>query len=101
MIQSQLDSVVVVSSDVFTTVNGVRANLALPCSAQGRPTPSIKWFREDIGISYKFINSDGTLVLNVTFNSEASREGKRYYCTATNSIGSSTYTARSNTSLVI
>ena len=103
MFQSQPDSIVVVSSDVFTTVNGVPANLALSCSVTGNPTPGITWFREDIEIPARFVMSDGTLVLNVTNNVEASREGMRYHCTATNVIALNPFfaTARSRDSLAI
>ena len=79
----------VVSSDVFTTVNGVTANLVLPCNATGDPFPFFKWFREDTAIEARFFTRDGTLATNVSNTSyiEASREGVRYHCTATTNIG--------------
>ena len=49
-------------------------------------------------------DSRGTLIVNVTENVEASREGVRYYCLATNMIGpdhSITATVRSPDIVVI
>ena len=79
---------VVVSSDIFTTVNGVSASLVLPCNAAGLPPPFLRWFREDTPIEARFVTRYGTLVMNVSNTSyiEAPREGVRYHCTATNII---------------
>lgn len=80
----------VVSPGIFNKApNGVKGNLVLPCSVSGSPTPTISWFREGTPVQGGVVTSDGTLVLNVTEGVEASREGRRYYCIATNTLGPS------------
>ena len=80
----------VVSPDIFQNApNGQRVNLVLPCSVSGSPTPTIAWFRESTQIEDEMVTDDGTLVLNVREGVETSRNGIRYYCLATNTIGPS------------
>ena len=96
------DDIVVVSCDIFTTVDGVAVNLVLPCVVTaGDPVPGITWFREGVELPYDSITIiGGSLLLNVTMEdgvtideSIASRSGVSYYCSATNTIGSTPFPA--------
>lgn len=92
--QESLQSVVV-SSDVFITMGNERANLVLPCSVTGTMPISVTWYMEGILISQEHVRDNSTLILNVTENFGAARDGVTYYCIASNLIGpeDSKYTA--------
>ena len=103
MIQPHDDiDIVVVSCDIFTTVDEVAANLVLPCVVTaGDPVPVITWFRKGVELPYDSITIiGGSLLLNVTMEdgvtideSISSRSGVSYYCSATNTIGSTPFPA--------
>ena len=98
------DSIVVVSPYNFLTVGGVTANLVLNCTVTaGDPAPVITWFRRE-GVEEVELSSDsvtgGSLLLNITMEDGvtvdeaiASRTGVSYYCSATNTIGSTPFPA--------
>ena len=104
--------IVVVSSGNFQTVGGVTANLVLNCTmTAGDPAPVITWFREGVELSELEPDSvtGSSLLLNITMEDGvtvnetiASRIGVRYYCLATNTIGSAPFfaTVRSRDILV-
>ncbi len=81
---------VVVSAEVLVHVPGGdnSANLVLQCQVTGTPTPTIAWFRDGGSlVGAEFVNSDGTLAMNITEPEQATASGTTYYCLATNSIG--------------
>ena len=94
------DSIVVVSPDNFLTVDEMTANLVLPCTVTaGDPVPVITWFRGGVELSSDSVTIiGGSLLLNITTDTMdgvtvASRTGVRYYCSATNTIGSTPFPA--------
>ena len=70
---------------------GNRASLNLTCMASGFPTPTIAWFRNGAPLSPNpriTVNPEGTLhIANITENTDATRAGTSYHCTATNKFG--------------
>ena len=70
---------------------GNRASLNLTCMASGSPTPTIGWFRNGALLSLNqriMMNANGTLhIANITENTDATRAGTSYHCTATNKFG--------------
>ncbi len=77
----------VVSSLVFRTMAGVKANLILPCGVTGDPTPTVTWYRGDTMLPAESVTSDGSLAMNVTEGVDASRDGVLYHCEASNVFG--------------
>ena len=77
-----------------------RASLNLTCRASGSPTPTITWFRNGAHLSLDqrlTVNPNGTLhIANITENTDATRAGTRYHCTAMNTFG----TIRSKTAIL-
>ena len=68
-----------------------QASLNLTCRASGSPTPTITWFRNGVRLSLNqriTVNANGTLhIANITENTDATREGTHYHCTAMNKFG--------------
>ena len=79
---------------------GNRALLNLTCMASGSPAPTITWFRNGAPLSLDqriTMNADGTLhIANITENTDATRAGVPYHCTAMNKFG----TIRSRTAVL-
>ena len=79
---------------------GNRASLNLTCMASGSPAPTIRWFRGGTRLSLDSritMNANGTLhIANITENTDATRAGTSYYCTAMNKFG----TIRSRTAVL-
>lgn len=98
MFVTQPPTNIAVSTTELQDVNGVLANLVLPCEATGIPMPTITWFREGTQLDPAFVMADGTLAINVTEN-EAMRTGTMYNCLATNVIGANSTTVASVKSL--
>ena len=90
------DAVVFATNADMTT----RASLNLTCMASGSPTPTIAWFRDGASLSLNqriTVNTNGTLLIaNITENTDATRAGTRYHCTASNTFG----TIRSRTAIL-
>ena len=86
-----------VQEDVVVYVNnsdGSNMDLALHCEVSGDPTPTVAWFRRGMAVDSQYVLDNGTLfVPNITEGKFARLEGVVYYCTATNTIGQSAYTA--------
>ncbi len=78
----------IVSSLVFTTtMDGVKANLILPCGVTGDPTPIVTWYRGDTVLPSQSTTSDGSLVMNVSEGVDASQDGVLYHCEASSVLG--------------
>ena len=79
---------------------GNRASLNLTCMVSGSPTPTFTWFRNGAHLSLDqriAMNANGTLyIANITENTDATRAGVPYHCTATNKFG----TIRSRTAVL-
>ena len=69
-----------------------RASLTLNCNTSGDPAPIITWYRNGMRLSTNqrvTINSNGTMrIANITENTDATRGGVSYHCTARNTFGS-------------
>ena len=74
-----------------TDAAGNRASVNFTCMASGVPTPTIAWFRNGALLSLDqriTVNANGTLhIANITENTDATRTGTSYHCTATNKFG--------------
>ena len=70
---------------------GNRASLNLTCMASGSPAPTITWFRNGARLSLNqriMMNANGSLhIANITENTDATRAGTSYHCTANNKFG--------------
>ena len=79
---------------------GNRASLNLTCMASGSPAPIITWFRNRAPLSLDqriTVNPNGTLLIaNITENTDTTRAGVSYHCTAMNRFG----TIRSRTAVL-
>ena len=68
-----------------------QASLNLTCMASGSPTPTITWFHNGVRLSLNqriTVNANGTLhIANITENTDATRAGTHYHCTAMNKFG--------------
>ena len=65
-----------------------RASLVLNCSASGDPPPNIAWYREGMPLSDELVLGNGSLlIVNITENTDATRGGLSYHCTANNTFG--------------
>ena len=74
---------------IFTSTSVIEnRRVNLPCPAQGNPSPSISWFKNDIPLTGNEIgitlNDDGSLDID---NARAEHAGV-YKCEATNAAGS-------------
>ena len=77
---------------VFATNTDMsRASLTLNCTASEDPSPVITWYRNEMSLSTNqrvTINANGTLhIANITENTDATRGGVSYHCTAHNTLG--------------
>ena len=68
---------------------GNRVSLTLNCIASGNPPPNITWYRGSTRLSNNLVNaSTGSLhIVNITENTDATRAGLLYHCTANNTFG--------------
>ena len=70
---------------------GNRASLNLTCMVSGSPASTITWFRDGASLSLDqriTVNANGTLhIANITENTDTTRAGTSYHCTATNKFG--------------
>ena len=68
---------------------GNRASLTFHCMASGNPPPNITWYRGSTRLPNNLVNaSTGSLhIVNITENTDATRAGLLYHCTANNTFG--------------
>ena len=78
------EDVIVVERDAA----GNRVSLTLNCMASGDPPPNITWYRGSTRLPNNLVNANGTLhIVNITENTDATRAGLLYHCTANNTFG--------------
>ena len=79
----------IVHTNFLQNLEDTLVNLILNCRVTGDPTPVITWYRGDVDVTAQGVpTSSGSLGLNVTEGSGASRAGILYHCQATNTLGS-------------
>ena len=67
---------------------GNRVSLTLHCVALGDPRPTITWYREGTRLSNNLVSRNGSLhIAEITENTDATRGGLSYHCTANNTFG--------------
>ncbi|CAF0824612.1 unnamed protein product, partial [Didymodactylos carnosus] len=73
------------SNQLITRIQIIQnSTLTLKCPASGHPTPSINWYKDESKISnYQHRDNSETLIM---YNIDE-RDGGRYTCVATNSVG--------------
>ena len=80
-----------------TDAAGNRVSLTLHCVALGDPRPTITWYRGGTLLSNNLVSANGSLhIAEITENTDATRGGLSYHCTASNTFG----TIRSRTAIV-
>ena len=79
----------IVHTNFLQNFEDTLVTLILNCQVTGDPTPVITWYQGDVDVTARGVpTSSGSLGLNVTDGSGASRAGIPYHCQATNTLGS-------------